>query len=39
MQYDVTNPLEYMASLDLDWRKEKLLELRAMILQQDPTIN
>ena len=35
MQYDVSSPLEYMESLELDWRKEKLQELRAIILRQD----
>ena len=38
MQYDVTSPAEYMKSLDLDWRKEKLQELRELILQQDSAI-
>ncbi|BFM48754.1 DUF1801 domain-containing protein [Marinomonas sp. THO17] len=38
MQYDVNTPSEYMKSLDLDWRKEKLQELREMILQQDSAI-
>ncbi|MBO9488783.1 DUF1801 domain-containing protein [Endozoicomonas sp. G2_1] len=38
MQYDVSSPLEYMESLDIDWRKDKLQELRQMILQQDSAI-
>lgn len=38
MQYDVSTPLEYLEALDLDWRKEKLLELRNLILQQDTAI-
>ena len=38
MQYDVSSPSEYMKSLDVDWRKEKLNELRKIILQQDPAI-
>jgi len=38
MQYDVKNPSEYMKSLDVDWRKEKLQELRELILQQDSAI-
>ena len=38
MQYDVTTPVEYMKSLDLDWRKERLQELREIILQQDSAI-
>jgi len=38
MQYDVKQPSEYMKSLDVDWRKEKLQELREIILQQDSAI-
>ncbi len=38
MQYDVSSSLEYMEALDLDWRKEKLLELREIILRQDSAI-
>ncbi len=38
MQYDVSNPQEYLEALDLDWRKEKLQELRDIILQQDSAI-
>jgi uncharacterized protein YdhG (YjbR/CyaY superfamily) len=38
MQFDVSSPSEYMKSLDVDWRKEKLNELRKIILQQDPAI-
>ena len=38
MQYDVSSPSEYIESLDADWRKEKLLELRQVILQQDADI-
>ncbi|MEM9807947.1 MAG: DUF1801 domain-containing protein [Cyanobacteria bacterium P01_D01_bin.56] len=38
MQYDVSSPSEYMESLDTDWRKEKLQQLRQMILQQEPAI-
>lgn len=38
MQYDVSTPSEYLDALDVDWRKEKLLELREMILQQDAEI-
>lgn len=38
MQYDVSSPPEYMESLDLDWRKEKLQELRTIILRQDSEI-
>jgi len=38
MQYDVSSPLEYVEALDLDWRKEKLLQLRDIILHQDSEI-
>ncbi|MGH1539234.1 MAG: iron chaperone [Arenicella sp.] len=38
MQYDVSNPQEYLEALDLDWRKEKLQELRDIILKQDSAI-
>ena len=38
MQYDVRSPAEYMESLEPDWRKEKLQELRELILQQDSAI-
>jgi hypothetical protein len=38
MQYDVSTPEDYMKSLEADWRKEKLGELRGLILQQDPAI-
>lgn len=31
MQYDVRTPLEYLESLDDDWRREKLQELRSLI--------
>ncbi len=32
MQYDAKNPEEYLELLDQDWRKERLLEVRSMIL-------
>ncbi len=38
MQYDVSSPSEYMKTLDVDWRKEKLQKLRDIILQQDSEI-
>ena len=38
MQYDVSSPAEYMESLDSDWRKDRLKELRNIILQQDSAI-
>lgn len=34
MQYDADDPEEYLKSLSSDWRKEKLEELRALILNQ-----
>lgn len=38
MQYDVNSPKEYLESLESDWRREKLLQLRELILKQDPDI-
>ena len=38
MQYNAKEPSEYIESLDLDWRKEKLQALRQIILEQDPAI-
>jgi uncharacterized protein YdhG (YjbR/CyaY superfamily) len=32
MQYSANNPSEYLSALESDWRKEKLLEIREMIL-------
>jgi uncharacterized protein YdhG (YjbR/CyaY superfamily) len=32
MQYSVTTPDEYLKAIDDDWRKEKLLQIREMIL-------
>lgn len=34
MQYEATNPKEYLSQLDDDWRKEKLGELRDILLSQ-----
>lgn len=36
MLYDVNSPEEYLSVLEDDWRKEKLLEVRALILSLDP---
>ncbi len=36
MQYDVNSPSEYLAALDDDWRREKLHELRSIILSCGP---
>ena len=38
MQYDVKTPKEYIQLLDEDWRKEKLLTLREIILTRYPDI-
>ena len=34
MQYDVASPAQYLKALESDWRKETLLQLRQIILQQ-----
>lgn len=36
MQYDVESPEQYLAALDTDWRRETLLELRALLLELGP---
>ena len=38
MQYDVTTPEEYLKALDADWRRETLLQLRALITSQAPEL-
>ena len=38
MQYDVKTPTEYIAILEEDWRKEKLLLIRDMILRHAPEL-
>lgn len=38
MLYDVKTPEEYHQALETDWRKEKLLELREMILSSSPDL-
>jgi uncharacterized protein YdhG (YjbR/CyaY superfamily) len=38
MQYDVRTPNEYMASLDNDWRREKVERLRALIRSHGPDL-
>ncbi len=38
MQYDVSTPSEYLAALEEDWRKEKLLEVRSMIMKDGPEL-
>jgi len=36
MLYNASTPAEYLNALDNDWRKEKLMEIRDLILGQDP---
>lgn len=38
MQYDVSTPEEYLEALDNDWHKEKLVELRNIILSTSSDI-
>lgn len=38
MLYEANTPKEYFTQLDDDWRKEKLLQVRSMILQSDPDL-
>ncbi len=38
MQYDVTTPAEYLEGLDDDWRREKLHQIRALLLSKAPDI-
>lgn len=33
MQYEATSPEEYVELLENDWRKEKLLQIRELILK------
>lgn len=39
MQYDVSTPNEYLEALDEDWRKEKLMSIRKMILDYAPELD
>jgi uncharacterized protein YdhG (YjbR/CyaY superfamily) len=39
MQYDAKNPEEYLEMLEDDWRKEKLLAIRQMILDYAPELD
>jgi len=34
MQYNATTPVEYLDLLEEDWRKEKLLQIRTIILEK-----
>lgn len=38
MQYDATTPQEYLELLERDWRREKLLELRKLIMSEGPEL-
>lgn len=38
MQYDVKTPAEYLEALEDDWRREKLLELRSIIMECGPDL-
>jgi uncharacterized protein YdhG (YjbR/CyaY superfamily) len=38
MQYDAKTPQEYLELLDPDWRREKLLELRELIMAEGPEL-
>ena len=38
MQYDAKNPTEYVKMLEPDWRKDKLLEIRALIKKHGPEL-
>jgi uncharacterized protein YdhG (YjbR/CyaY superfamily) len=38
MQYDVLTPKQYLATLDDDWRREKLESLRSLILSAAPDL-
>lgn len=38
MQYDAKNPKEYLELLDDDWRKDKLLAIRGIILEYGPEL-
>jgi len=38
MQYDVNTPAEYLEALEDDWRREKLQNLRKIILSKAPEL-
>ncbi|MDU0354617.1 DUF1801 domain-containing protein [Paraglaciecola aquimarina] len=38
MQYDVKDPIDYLNTIQADWRKAKLLAVRALIFSQMPQI-
>jgi uncharacterized protein YdhG (YjbR/CyaY superfamily) len=39
MHYQANTPPEYLAQLEEDWRKEKLSEVRELILNSGPQLN
>lgn len=39
MQYDVNTPEEYLAQLENDWRKEKLMLIRKLIKKHGPDLH
>ncbi|MEM9590374.1 MAG: DUF1801 domain-containing protein [Pseudomonadota bacterium] len=39
MLYDVSTPQDYLDGLPNDWRRDTLLKLRSLILQQGPDLN
>ncbi|NJO92358.1 MAG: DUF1801 domain-containing protein [Chloroflexia bacterium] len=38
MQYNAKTPQEYLNSLETDWRKEKLEQVRDLILKNNPEL-
>ncbi len=38
MQYNVKTPTEYLEHLEPDWRKEKLIQIRELIIKHDPDL-
>ena len=39
MQYDVQTPEDYLSQLDEDWRKERLIAIRKIILNYDKALS
>lgn len=39
VQYDVATPKQYLNALEEDWRKEKLLQIREMVLSYAPELD
>ena len=38
MQYEAQSPAEYLEMLEADWRKDKLLKVRDLIIQSGPEL-